>query len=589
MLASANQVSNDNLISFKSLSILGIPKYSENTKHPDYVNPNAPKTGQLVLSSLGTFDNFNRFAQRGVAAERTGELYDTLFKQSLDDAASYYPLIAESISIHPNYQYAEITLNKNARFHDNSPITSEDVLFSFDKFKTEGVVQFAKKFEGVSLSIIDKNRFSVTLPTPDKSLLFDFINLTILPKHYWHDKKLNEPLITPPLGSGPYKVKDYKMGQYVVYERVKDYWAKDLFINTGMYNFDTIRYDYFLDGNVTLEAFKSGAFDVQYENRAKNWATAYHGENFDNGNILKVERKNNAAANTQWFAFNITSPLFEDRNIREAIALSFDFEWLNKMLFYNSYTRANSFFQNTKYAATGLPSSDELAILLPFKDILPKEVFGPAFKAPVTDSSGFNRENLIKALDILENSGWSLQNGKLINDESNKQFEFELLTYSGSPTSHLLQFQQALEKIGIIMTIRQVDVSQYVKRMQARDYDMIIKSYPAWVFPDSNLFYFWHSDYIDSTYNASGVANPAVDHLIEQIAEAQGDEARLMILSRALDRILTWQYYMFPQWYTANTRFAHWNKFGIPEIYPDYDIGVDTWWYEQSKAESLIK
>lgn len=589
LIAVADDPVKMNMSEFKALSILGKPKYSDNAKHPDYVNPLAPKGGQIVLSSLGTFDNFNRFAQRGVAAERTAELFDSLYKQTLDDAASYYPLIAESISIRNDHQYAVITLNRKARFHDGLPITAEDVIFSFDKFNKEGVVQFAKKFEGVTLSAIDEHRFSITLPTPDKALLFDFLTLTIFPKHFWQDKKLNEPLVTPPLGSGPYKIKDYKMGQYIIYERVEDYWAKDLFINSGMYNFDTLRYDYFLDGNVTLEAFKSGAFDIQYENRAKNWATAYTGENFDNGNIIKVERKNTAAANTQWFAFNITQPLFADRQVREAIALSFDFEWLNKMLFYNSYSRADSFFQNTQYAASGLPSDEELKLLTPFKDSLPPEVFGPPFRAPITDGSGFNRKNLAKSLQLLENAGWFLQEGRLIHKQTGQEFSFELLTYSGSPISHLLPFQQTLEKIGITMKIRQVDISQYAKRMQDRDYDMITKSYPAWIFPDTNLFYFWHSNYIDSTYNASGVNHPAVDHLIEQIAESQGDEEKLMILSRALDRVLTWQYYMFPQWYAANTRFAHWNKFGIPETYPAFDIGIDTWWFDESKAASLIK
>lgn len=574
---------------YTSISTLGEPKYKDDFIHVNYVNPQAPKGGEIILSAVGTFDNFNRFASRGVSADRTESLYDTLYTQTLDDATSFYPLIAESIKIREDNLYAEVSLNPLAVFHDNKPITVDDVTFTFDKFNTEGVPQFAKKFKGVTLNKIDNLTFSISLPVADKTLLLDFITLPIFPKHIWENLKLNEPQTVPMVGSGPYKIGDYKMGQYVVYDRVKDYWAKNLPVTKGHYNFDRIRYEYFLDGSVTLEAFKSGAFDVQIENKAKQWHTAYQGKNFDNGNIIKVERIEKGAVNTQWFAFNTQSAKFSNRLVRKAFSYALDFEWLNKMMFYGSYSRTNSIFQNTQYQAVGLPSEAELAILMPFKDILPKEVFGAAYKAPVTDGSGHMRDNLTTMLNLLNEAGWTLINGQLINNETKAPFEFELLTYSGSSNGHLLQFQQTLKKIGIKMNIREVDITQYSKRMRDRDFDMIVRGYPKQIFPDTNLFYYWHSHYIDSTYNSPGVINPAVDSIIEQISDAQGNEEKLIPLGRALDRIITWEHFIIPQWFSGFTRFAYWNKFGIPETYPVYDIGIDTWWYDENKASALLK
>ncbi|MFC0180027.1 extracellular solute-binding protein [Thorsellia kenyensis] len=574
---------------FHAISLLGDPKYPAEFEHFDYVNINAPKGGEIIFSAVGTFDNFNRFALRGVAAQRSGELYDALFTQSLDDPSSFYPLIASKIKVADDLSQAIVELNPQARFHDDVPIKATDVLFTFDKFNNEGVPQFAKAFAGVELEIIDDLSFRIILPRADKILLSNFLTLNILPEHYWQDKNLGEPQKNPPIGSGPYKISEYKMGQYVIYERVKGYWAKDLPVNKGQYNFDKIRYDYYLDANVAFEAFKTGAFDFQLESKAKNWITGYKGPNFANGNIIKVERENTIPTSTQWFVFNINQPKFQDIRVREAISHAFNFEFLNEKYFYQSYTRVNSFFQNSPYSAQGKPSQEEIDILKPLSEHFTDKVFDEALIPPNNYGDPFSRQNLLNALALLKDAGYELIDGKLIDQKTHEQLRFELLSYSGSPLEHLTPFVQALNKIGIQMTIKEVDISQYVKRLRDRDYDMIIKNYPTLPYPDDSLLYYWHSSFIDSTYNAPGVKNPAIDTLIDKIIEAQGDKNRLVILGRALDRILTWQHYMIPQWYASKTRFAYWNKFSMPETYPSLDIGLDTWWFDETKAQSLTK
>ncbi|EJR0236586.1 TPA: extracellular solute-binding protein [Enterobacter hormaechei] len=570
-----------------AFAVIGEPKYAVNFNHYDYVNPAAPKGGNVTLSATGTFDNFNRFALRGVAAARTESLYDTLFVTSDDEPGSYYPLVAENVRYADDFSWAEIAINPRARFHDGTPVSARDVAFTFHKFMTEGVPQFRLVYKGTTVKAIAPLTVRIELPEPNKENMLSLFSLPVMPESFWKNHKLSDPLSTPPLAGGPYRITDWRMGQYVIYSRVKDYWAATLPVNRGRWNFDTIRYDYYLDDNVAFEAFKAGAFDLRVENSAKNWATRYIGKNFAKGYIVKDEHKNESAQDTRWLAFNIQRPVFSDRRVREAITLAFDFEWMNKALFYGAYSRANSYFQNTEYAARDYPHADELVLLAPMKAELPPEVFTRVFEPPKSDGNGFDRDNLLKASNLLDDAGWVLKNRQRVNVQTGKPLSFELLIASGANDQWVLSFKKNLARLGVTMNIRQVDMAQLTNRKRSRDYDMMQTLWAAQPWPSSDLQISWASGYIDSSYNAPGVKSPVIDALIAKIVAAQGDKNKLLPLGRALDRVLTWNYYMLPMWYMGEDRVARWDKFSLPAVRPVYTLGFDTWWYDVNKAAKL--
>ncbi|HDG1671389.1 extracellular solute-binding protein [Kluyvera cryocrescens] len=575
-----------------AFAVIGTPKYAVSFDHFDYVNPAAPKGGNITLAALGTFDNFNRYALRGNAAVRTDSLYDALFTTSDDEAGSYYPLVAEHARYADDYSWVELTINPHARFHDGSPILASDVAFTFNKFMTEGVPQFRLIYKGTTVKAIAPLTVRIELAKPGKEDMLGLFTLPILPEKFWKDHKLSDPLSSPPLASGPYRISDWKMGQYIVYSRVKDYWAAELPVNRGRWNFDSLRYDYYLDDNVAFEAFKAGAFDVRTESSAKNWATRYIGKNFANGYIVKDEQKNNAAQDTRWLAFNIQRPVFNDRRVRQAVSMAFDFEWMNKALFYNAYSRASSYFQNTEYAARDYPKADELTLLAPLKAEIPPEVFTSIYQPPTSNGDGFDRENLLEAGRLLTEAGWVLKGQQRVNTQTGQPLRFELLLPSGGNDQWVMPFQHNLQRLGITMDVRQVDISQITNRLRKRDYDMMPSLWRAAPWPSADLQISWSSEYINSTYNAPGVASPAIDSLINQIIRWQGNQQKLIPLGRALDRVLTWNYYMLPMWFMSGSRIAHWDKFSYPGIHPLYSSGpdapgFDTWWYDVNKAARL--
>ena len=561
-----------------AFAVIGEPKYAVNFNHYDYVNPAAPKGGNVTLSAMGTFDNFNRFALRGVAAARTESLYDTLFVTSDDEPGSYYPLVAENVRYADDFSWAEIAINPRARFHDGTPVSARDVAFTFHKFMTEGVPQFRLVYKGTTVKAIAPLTVRIELPEPNKENMLSLFSLPVMPESFWKNHKLSDPLSTPPLAGGPYRITDWRMGQYVIYSRVKDYWAATLPVNRGRWNFDTIRYDYYLDDNVAFEAFKAGAFDLRVEHSAKNFAKGY---------IVKDEHKNESAQDTRWLAFNIQRPVFSDRRVREAITLAFDFEWMNKALFYGAYSRANSYFQNTEYAARDYPHADELVLLAPMKAELPPEVFTRVFEPPKSDGNGFDRDNLLKASNLLDDAGWVLKNRQRVNVQTGKPLSFELLIASGANDQWVLPFKKNLARLGVTMNIRQVDMAQLTNRKRSRDYDMMQTLWAAQPWPSSDLQISWASGYIDSSYNAPGVKSPVIDALIAKIVAAQGDKNKLLPLGRALDRVLTWNYYMLPMWYMGEDRVARWDKFSLPAVRPVYTLGFDTWWYDVNKVAKL--
>ncbi|WP_277206974.1 extracellular solute-binding protein [Vibrio misgurnus] len=589
LLVLSSQISWANVVETTRLVGFGQAKYPANFVHFDYVNPQAPKYGKVTFGELGTYDNFNRFASRGVAAANSEELYDPLMFSPADEIDSYYPLIASKIRYSDDFTWLEIDLNPLARFHDQQPITAQDVEFTFDKFMSEGVAQYRVYYKDVkSVRAIAERTVRIEMQQPNREQLFSLAQSTrVLPKHFWQDKNLAEPLNQPPIGSGAYQIVAFKPGQSVTYQLDPNYWAKDLPVNVGRHNFAQIQYDYYRDDTVMLEAFKAGEFDLRQENQAKFWATAYTGSHFDQGLIKKEQIAHQAPAATQGFIFNTQRPVFQDVRVREALNYALDFEWMNKNLFYDQYQRTRSYFQNTEYAAQQLPDAAELAILLPYKESVPARVFSEVYQPPVTDGSGRIRQQMRKAFALLKEAGWELNNKVMTHTQTGQPLRFELLIYSPTAERIAIPLQKNLQLMGIEMKIRTVDTTQYTKRLRDRDFDMISHGYSANPYPSPNLLIVWNSHYMDSTYNTAAANDPVLDALTEQIATSQQDTIKLRALGRALDRVLQWNFYLIPQWHLSIYRVAMWDKFGRPTQLPKYSLGLDTWWVDQQKAQRL--
>ncbi|QJY38896.1 ABC transporter substrate-binding protein [Vibrio europaeus] len=567
----------------------GKAKYPENFAHFDYVNPDAPKYGKVTYGQMGTYDNFNRYASRGVAAAGSGQLYDTLMYSPSDEINTYYPLIASKARYSDDYMWLELDINPMARFQDGEPITAHDVAFTFQKFMTEGVPQYRSYYKAIK-SVTAKSDLVVRIEMsePDREKLFSFAQSTrVLPKHFWEDKKFSEPLNEPPVGSSAYKVTDYKPGQSVTYTLDKDYWAKDLPVNVGRNNFEQVQYDYYRDDTVMLEAFKAGEFDIRIESEPKFWENSYTGSNFDKGYIKKEVISHSQPQQANGFVFNIQTEVFKEPKVREAITYALDFEWMNKNLFYNENSRTRSYFQNTDYASVGLPSDAEKAVLEPIKDKIPPRVFTEEYQPPKSDGTGRIRSQMRTAFKLFKEAGWELKNKVMTNTKTGEAMSFELLIFNPNVETYAIPFQKNLKLMGIDMKLRTVDRTQYIKRLRDRDFDMVSSRFFANAYPSSSLMIVWNSKFIDSTYNTAGVIDPAVDYLTQEIADNQQNPDKLLALGRAFDRVLQWNFYMVPQWHYSNYRVATWDKFERPDIRPEYDLGVDTWWVSKEKAAKL--
>ncbi|UCF99056.1 MAG: ABC transporter substrate-binding protein [Spirochaetaceae bacterium] len=573
-----------------ALAMRGEPKYPAGFRQFDYVNPNAPKGGMVTFYTLGTYDSFNRYAQRGDPAVASDSFNDTLMIGSDDEIDVSYGLIAEKVEYDSNYRWIIFQINSKARHQDGRAITAEDVVFSFNKFVEEGVPQFKSYYSAVEeVEAVDRLRVRFTLSESDKETMVSLGGLTVLPKHYWESRNLSEPLTEVPIGSGAYTVSDYRMGQYIIYERKKDYWARDLPVNRGRLNFDFIRYDFYRDQTVAFEAFKAGEYDIRVENEAKKWATQYTGSAIDAGYIKMEEIPHEIPPGMQAFIFNIQRPVFQDRRVRMALNYLMDFEWMNRNIFYDQYTRTRSYFQNTEYAATALPGREELKILEPIRDKIPPEVFSKEYVPPVTDGSGNIRTQIREATRLLQQAGWEVRNQQLVNTRTGEPFEFELMIYTDTTERIAIPLKKNLERVGITMNIRKVDPSQYLNRWHDHDFDMVSSGFSAHFYPDTTMKIVWGSDYIDSTYNQAAVQDEAVDYLLAGIDENQGDDKALLYWGRAFDRVVTWNHYVIPQWHLSMFRVASWDKFSRPAVRPKYTLGVDTWWVDLVKESRLPK
>ncbi len=573
------------------LSLAGPLKYGPDFKHLDYVNPDAPKGGTLRLSAIGGFDNLNPYISRGNSARGLGLTFLTLMAQPGDDPSTEYGLVAKTVEVAEDLSFAIFNMHPEARFHDGTPITSEDLIFSLQKVKEKGTPLFRYYYANVAEAVaLSPSRIKFNFSGPPNRELPQIVGqlLPILSKKHFENRTFEETTLEPILGSGPYKVKEFEANRYIVYERVKDYWGKDLPINKGRYNFDEIRYDFYRDTAVLLEAFKAGEYDYRAENSAKNWATGYNFPALKDGMVIKEEIPTKNPAGQQGFAYNLRKEKFQDAALREALNYAFDFEWLNKNIFYNQYKRTNSFYYNSVMAASGEPGPEELKILEPFKDQLPPRVFGPAFTNPVTDGSGRNRKSLRQAKKILKDAGWNVKDGKLINPKSGKPLEIEFLMYDQNSLRIVGPFIKSLEKLGVTATTRVVDTAQYTERIRNYDFDMITSTFWQSISPGNEQREFWGSaaGKRPGSRNVMGIDNPVVDALIENLIAAPDYES-LKPAARALDRVLSWNFYVIPQFTAAYDRIAYWNKFGKTDINPSEGPDITAWWIDPEKAKAL--
>ena len=572
----------DGVVTAHGIATHGDLKYGPGFTHFDYVNPDAPKGGELRLYGLGGFDTFNPFVIRGNPDDGSARIYDTLMEASADEPSSEYGLVAESITTPADRSWVEFTLRPEARWHDGKPITVADVIWTFETLRDKGRPFYRAYYASVAkVEQTGERRVRFTFkPGENRELPLILGQLPVLPKHYWQGKDFEATTLEPPLGSGPYKVAGFEAGRWSAYERVPDYWGKDLPVNRGRHNFDRIRYDYYRDMTVALEALKAGAYDLRVEASSKDWATAYDVPAVRDGRLKKEEIPHARPAGMQGYAFNLRRPLFQDRRVRQALGYGFDFEWANRTLFYGQYTRARSYFGNSELAANGVPQGAELAILEPFRDRLPAEVFTTEYQPPVTDGSGTMRDNLRQAFELLKAAGWTVDPAtKKLVDAQGRPFEFEILLVDPAYERVTLPFAKNLERLGITARVRTVDPAQYQRRVDDFDFDMIMHSWPQSLSPGNEQRSYWTTAYATQpgSPNVLGLADPVVDALVERLIAAP-DRQSLVAHTQALDRVLQWGFHVVPNWYIAYDRIAYWDKFGRPAITPTMGVQIDTWW-----------
>lgn len=573
------------------LSPFGDLKYDANFTHFDYVNPDAPKGGTIKYASIGTFDTLNPFQLKGDKADGIGLVFDTLMAPSDDEPDSAYGLVAESVEIAADRTWALYTLRKEARFQDGTPITPEDVIWTFETLKEHGDPHYRIYYRDVmKAEKVGEHGVKFTFRDgSNRELPLIVGELPVLSKKYWEGRDFEQTTLDQPLGSGPYKVDSLDAGRDITFRRVPDYWAQNLPVNRGRNNFDIIRYDYYRDRQVALEAFKAGEYDIREEFTAKNWAVGYQDAPAFRDGLFKLEDiPNKMPQGMQAFVFNLRKPLFQDRRVREALDDLFDFEWTNKNLFYGAYKRTASYFPNTDLAATGLPTPEELKILDQYKGEIPDEVFTTPYEPPKTDGTGNIRDNMRQALALLKEAGWSIQGATLVNDKTGAPFEFELLYPEADFERIFLPYKQNLARIGITVNLRNVDPAQYQNRMNKFDYDMTMVRFPATLSPGNEERELWGSAAADQegSDNVIGIKSKPIDGIIDHIISAASRQ-ELLTATHALDRVLLQNHYLITGWYQSSFHLAYWDKFGRPKENPPYVLATDTWWADPARAQAV--
>lgn len=573
-----------------AVAMHGSPKYGPDFPHFDYVNPDAPKGGNVRLAAIGSFDSLNPFIIKGEAAAGIGGLYDSLTTASADEPFTRYGLLAESMEMAEDRSWIIFTLRPEARWHDGRPVTVDDVLFTFDLVRREGEPQIRFYYRDIAkIEKLDGRRVKFTFAnTSNRELPLIVGEQAILPQHYWQEREFARTSLEPPVGSGPYRIDRLEPGRYIVYRRDPDYWGRDLPVNVGRHNFATIRYDYYRDTTVVIEAFKAGEFDYREENSSKHWATAYAMPEVEQGLLNKMRFDNDLPQGMQGYVINTRRTLFRDRRVREALGWAFDFERSNQTLFYGQYKRTRSYFDNSEMAARGLPSAAELELLEPYRDQLTPEVFTTEYTPPSTPGDGRIRDNLRRAYELLTAAGWQVESNRLVHTETRQPFEFEILLVSPLFERITLPYKQNLERLGINVRVRTVDTAQYIKRLETYDYDMIVFRWGLSQSPGNEQLNYWGSSAAqqNGSRNFAGVSSPVVDALLEKLISADDRDA-LVTACRALDRVLQWGFYVVPHWHIDYDRVLFWDKFGRPGITPAAGVQFGTWWVDPEREARL--
>ena len=574
------------------LALYSKTQYPENFDHFSYVNPTAPKGGRMILPTYGTFDNFNPFIFKGISdgGYTVSLTLDTLGAGAVDDIATIYPLLAKEFEYPEDKSYVGFILDERAKFHNGKPVLAEDVIFSFNALIEKGQPFYKIYYADVDHveKVNDRHvRFYFKQSSQNRELPLILAQMSIYSADDWQGKDFAEPSLIPPMGSGPYILDKFEVNKFIQFKRNPDYWAKDLPSRKGMFNFDELRYDYYQDTTVTLQALFAGNIDAREEYIAKIWAVGYDNDIIKSGKVLKKDFKHNNAAPLQNFAFNLRKDKFKDKRVRQAIALAFNFDWANENLFYKQYARINSFFQNTGMEATGLPRGKELEILKKYKNQLDESIFTEAPKLPSHRTPEETRENLREAVKLLQSAGYDFVNGKMTNLTTGEPLEFEVLGNSANGTAFtrvMLPFIANLKKIGIKLKFRNIEPSVFKNRLDNFDFEMAIAGFSVSRMPGNEQAEMWGSASADvrGSYNLLGLKNPVVDELIKGVISAQNkDDYEAYV--RALDRVLLNGWYLIPHWYSPTQRVAYWDKFEQPQTNIKTGFLPQTWWMKEPK------
>ncbi len=572
------------------LSVFGNLAMPPQFEHFEYVNPGAPKGGEIRFRNIGTFETVNPFILKGRKEPFSPLMFDTLMTRSLDEPDARYALVAQSVEQTPGRDWVIFNLDPRARFHDGSAVTAEDVVFTFNILREKGDPGFRNRYRDVDrVDIISPGRVKFTFrPGRHRDLAINLADMPVLSRTYYSTRAFEKTTFEAPLSSGPYRIGRIEPGRSLTYERVEDYWARDLPVNRGRFNFDRITIDYYRDREVAFQAFFSQQYDFREEFTSRQWATQYDKPPVRRGLVVREILADETPSGVQVFALNLRRARFADIRVRHALDLAFDFEWTNRTLFFGLYRRTNSMFENSALAARNPPTEAELKLLDKWRHQLPEEVFAVPFEAPVTDGSGNNRRNLRQAAQLLRQAGYRVANGVLL-DANGQPFTLEFLLFESTFTRILNPYISNLKRLGIQAEIRIVDSANFKRRQDTFDFDIIVRRFIQRLTPGLEQREYFGSRFADveGGLNVSGIRNPVVDALIEEVVSASS-RTGLETAVRALDRVLMWNRYVVTQWYKGEHNVAYWNKFGRPARKPRYSLGVvDTWWFDQGKAEMI--
>ncbi len=579
-------------------------KYPPDYKHFDYVNPDAPQGGELRLATPGRYNTFNHFISRGQAATGLRILqnqptpsifYDQLLIVSADEPSARYGRLAEGVSWAEDYSWIAFKIREGARWHDGEPITVDDIIFTLDTLKEHGSATIKTNLRDViDAKAIGPREvlFTNVEGSPNNRTVLEALGrMEILPKHYWEDRDPSRAFTVPPLGSGPYRIADYRMGRYVIYERDRNYWGNDLPFMRGTYNFDRIKYDYFRDQSVMRQALKSDVYDLLVETVSKSWELDYNFDGYHAGLFRKWAMPLSIPAGLNYpVIWNQRRERFQDPRVREALWLLYDFAFTNRVLLHNFYDRPMSFFHGSPMGQEGLPSEAELALLEPVRHLVPERVFTEEFRPQPGKGYGYNREAVKRALELFAEAGWVVENGRMINQETGRQFHIDFIVIAPALVRTLMPYIDSLQRIGIETTARAPEQSNFIYRMRQRQFDATTQSFSPGSLPGISLRHVFNSASadIDASLNWAGIKDSAVDHLVEQIIAAETEE-ELLAATRAFDRVMLWNFYFLPTMADVGVRHVFWDRFGFPEDAEDMQrrTFVETWWYDEARARRV--